>query len=318
MAGLKPCYLVCGEDDAKIDAWRARVRSRAEAELGPGGLEPFNARSAAPDEVVASMAALTFATGTRYLLVEDAGAWKAGELGPLTAALGAMPPDTVLVLVVRGKPLAALAKAVEAAGGEVRNHPAPKPWELPRWVAGRAREEGLSLDAEAAQALVDAAGPSQQRLSREIEKIAIAVHPERSASAEDVSELAAGSTAPKLYDLADAVVAGDRRAALRLARELEAADERPGRLVYPVVTRLREVLRIVALLEAGVAEGELSKHTGGPPWRVKKSVPLARRADRAALERALCRFADLELDLRGGGSPLDENTALTLTIARAA
>jgi hypothetical protein len=35
------------------------------------------------------------------------------------------------------------------------------------------------------------------------------------------------------------------------------------------------------------------------------------------LERAICRFADLEVELRGGGS-LDEATAVTLTLARAA
>ena len=42
MAELKPAYLVSGDDDAKIDAWRARVRKRAEDENGPGGLEAFD------------------------------------------------------------------------------------------------------------------------------------------------------------------------------------------------------------------------------------------------------------------------------------
>ena len=54
-----------------------------------------------------------------------------------------------------------------------------------------------------------------------------------------------------------------------------------------------------------------------PPWRVKKAVALAKRADRETLRRALCTFADLELDLRGGGV-LDEETAVTLALARAA
>ena len=45
VADLKPAYLICGDDDAKIDAWRARVRRRAEEERGPGGLEAFDARA---------------------------------------------------------------------------------------------------------------------------------------------------------------------------------------------------------------------------------------------------------------------------------
>ena len=45
MADLKPAYLIHGDDDAKIDEWRTRVRRRAEAEHGPGGLEMFDAQA---------------------------------------------------------------------------------------------------------------------------------------------------------------------------------------------------------------------------------------------------------------------------------
>jgi len=316
VSDLKPVYLVHGDDDAKIDEWRGRLRRRAEDELGPGGLEAFDAAIAAPADVAASLAALTFATGTRYLMAEDVATWKAGALEPLTKALGAMPPDTALVLVARGKPPAALVKAVKAAGGEIREHAAPKPWELPRWAVARAGEHGLRLDPDAAKALVATAGPGQQRLVRELEKLAIALHPETRVGIEDVERLVAGETAPKAYDLADAVVAGDLEATLALAEELSARDERPSRFVYPIVGRLREVHRVVELLDAGVGEKDLPKAMRVPPWRAKKAVALARRADRATLRRALCRFADLEVELRGGGA-LDEETAVTMALVEA-
>jgi DNA polymerase-3 subunit delta len=316
VAGLKPAYLIHGEDDAKIDEWRRRVRVRAEAEHGPGGLELFDAGSQSPEDLAAALAVLSFSTGTRYLLAEDVTAWKAGDIGPLVDALGALPPDTVVILLARGKPLKGLAKAVEAAGGEVRGHEAPKPWEMPRWIAGRASEAGVRLDPDAAKELVARVGPGQQRLARELEKLTIAVYPATTITAEDVEELAAGETSPKVYDLADAVAAGDLRTTLALAEELTAS-EAPSRLVYPVVGRLREVHRVLALIDAGVSEKELASKMRLPPWRAKKAVALARKADREAVERALVRFADLELELRGGGT-LDEETAVTLTLARSA
>lgn len=317
MADLKPVYLICGDDDSKIDAWRSRVRKRAEAENGPGALESFDARTDEAEAVVASLSALTFATGTRYLMVDDAGAWKAAAVAPLIDAIGTLPPETVLVVVVRGKPLKGLATAIEQADGEVRDHAAPKPWELPKWATGRARELGLRLDGEAAKTLVALVGPGQQRLSREIEKISIAVYPEASATVEDVERLAAGESSPKVYDLADAVVGGNVESAVALAEELSEWGERPSRFVYPIVGRLREVHHAVELLEAGMTEKELAGALKMPPWRAKKVVALARRADRESLQRAICRFADLEANLRGGGS-LDEATAVTLTLARAA
>jgi DNA polymerase III subunit delta len=314
MAELKPVYLVCGDDDAKIDSWRTRVRRRAEEELGPGGLEVFDAKADGAEAVVAALATLTFATGTRYLLAEDVAAWKAPELAPLTDAIGALPPDLVLVLILRGKPPKGLVKAVEAAGGVAHIYEAPKPWELPKWAIARARELGLRLEPDAAKLLVGIVGTGQQRLAREIEKLAIAVYPEVTARAEHVEQFAAGETAPKIYDLADALVAGDREATLQLAEELVANEERPSRFVYPVVGRLREVHRALELLEAGTGEKDLAKEMKLPPWRLKKVVPLARRADKETLERALCRFADLELELRGGGT-LDEETAVSLALA---
>jgi DNA polymerase III subunit delta len=319
VADLKPAYLVCGDDDAKIDAWRARVRRRAEDERGPGGLETFEAGSTEPAEVAAALAALTFDPGTRYLLVDDAGAWKAGALAPVEGALAGLPPDTVLVLIVRGKAPKQLRAAVEKAGGEVREYRAPKPWHLPKWCIERGRELGIELDGEAAKELVALVGTSQQRLSRELEKLALALHPARTASPGDVERLAARDAAPQAYDLADALVAGDLRATLALAEELEAHGERPGRLVFPIARRLREVHRAAVMLDAGMPEQKVGEALRAPPWLAKKTVGRAKKADVAALERALSVFAELEVELRGGGDvQLDEDTAFSLALARAA
>jgi DNA polymerase-3 subunit delta len=319
VAELKPAYLVCGDDDAKIDAWRARVRRRAEEERGPGGLEIFDARSSEPAEIVAALSALTFDPGTRYVLVDDVGAWKAAELGPLESILAEMPPETVLVAIARGKALKQLSKAIEQAGGEVREYAAPKPWELPKWILERGRELGLQVDQEAAKELVSLVGTSQQRLSRELEKLSLGVHPSTNVTPADVEVLAAGDTAPQAYDLADALVAGDLKATLSLAEQLESHGERPGRLVFPVVRRLREVHRAASLLDRGMPESKVGEALKAPPWLVKKTVARAKKADRAALERAICVFADLEIDMRGGGElQLDEDTAFSLALARAA
>jgi len=75
VADLKPVYLISGDDDAKIDAWRGRVRARAEQELGPGGLEQFDGKVDGAQAVAAALATMTFAAGTRYLLDETVEGW---------------------------------------------------------------------------------------------------------------------------------------------------------------------------------------------------------------------------------------------------
>ena len=316
MPDLKPAYLVAGDDDVKIDAWRARLRARAEAEGGQGALERFDARESSPDEVAAAAGMMTLTGGPRYLLVDDAGAWKAADLPPLEEALASPAADTVLVLIVRGDPSARLRKAVEAAGGEVREHAAPKPWKLPAWVVERAREQGLELDAEAAKGLVASAGTRPARLLRELEKLAAAAHPRTRLGAEEVERLATGEAGAGVYDLADALVARDRPRTVALAERLTAHEPRPGALLFPLVRRLRDVHRASELLDAGIPEQQVTKSLSMPPWAAKRAVAQARSTGREPLEHALCTMAELELRVRNGEG-LDEGTELCLALERA-
>jgi DNA polymerase-3 subunit delta len=319
VADLKPVYLISGDDDAKIDAWRGRVRARAERELGPGGLEQFDGKADGAGAVAAALATMTFSEGTRYLLVEPVEGWKAAEIAELEPSLAAMPPETVLVLIARGKAPAKLAKAVEGAGGEVRDYGAPKPWELPKWVVARAQEEGLAMDPEGAKLLIQTVGSRQQQLQREVEKLRIALHPGAHATAADVDAIAAGEATAQVYDLADAIVAADLPAVLALAEQLRAADERPGKLSYALVRRLRDVHRAAVLLDAGMPEQKVGQELRMPPWAVKRTLAQARKADREVLERALEAFAEFEVESRGGGDrDLDEGTAFTMTLVTAA
>ncbi|HEY7632488.1 MAG TPA: DNA polymerase III subunit delta [Thermoleophilaceae bacterium] len=319
MPGFNSVYLISGEDDAKIDAWRARLRHRAEEEGGPGALETFDAREISVEALAAELATLTFNPGTRYLLADFVQNWKAGDLEPLERAIADMSPDTVLVLIARGKVQARLAKSVDKAGGEVRAYEAPKPWEMHKWVMARAKDEGLTLDSEAAKTLVSAVGTGQQRLAREVEKLVLAAHPRTTLSVEEIEELAPAESLRSGYDVADALVAGDGRTALALSEQLLERDEHGSKIMYSITRRLREVHRAASLLEQGVPEQKVAAAVGGPPWAAKKVIAKAKGADRQALERALCTFADLEVDLRGGGSGgLDEDTAFSLALTRAA
>jgi DNA polymerase III subunit delta len=319
VAELKPVYLISGDDDAKIDAWRARLRARAERELGPGGLEHFDGKADGAEAVASALAAMTFAAGTRYLLAEPVEGWKADDIAALEPSLAAMPPDTVLVLIARGKAPAKLAKAVEKGGGEAREYGAPKPWELPKWVVERAREDGLAVDIETAKQLIQAVGTRQQRLQREIEKLRVALHPAGHVTHADVDEHASGDAPTQVYDLADALVASDLPAALALAEQLRAADERPTKLTFALVRRLRDVHAAAVLLDSGVPEQKAAAVLKMPPWAAKRTLAQAKKADRDTLETAIEAMAEFEVDSRGGGDKdLDEDTAFTLTLVRAA
>src|SRR3954451_19457310 len=168
---MRALYLIAGSDGAKIDATRARLRVRAEAEGGAGALEVFEPGEGRgmPDHeaLLGAIPAMSLTESRRYLLVDGVDRWRDRQLEAVAAAVAALPPDLTLVLIARAKAPAKLAKAVKAAQGEVHEFEAPKAREMPRALVAEALRLGFRLDPAAARLLVDRMGANPVRLQTE-------------------------------------------------------------------------------------------------------------------------------------------------------
>jgi DNA polymerase III subunit delta len=311
---FKPAYLIHGDDHGRIAERRARLRALAEAESGSAGIEVLEGEAASPDTVAAALSAMTLGTGRRFVIVDGVERWREGDLDEIQTVLGAMPPDTTVAFFAREDTRAQAPKllheAVGRAGGDVSTEQTVKPWELPKWVAARARDLGLEPDAGAAKALVQRVGERQQRLLRELEKLALSLGPGGKFAGEQLDELAASSAERKTWSLADALVAGDGPAATRIYLELRAQGERLTGLLYQMARRLREALDVADRLEAGESAAQVRRGLRMPAKAAERFVADVERTDRDALRRALEHVADLELDSRGGRAVPDDTAAL--------
>ena len=314
MPAFKPAYLIHGDDHGRIAERRARLRALAEAQSGAAGLEVLEGDAATPQAAAGALCAMTLGLGRRFVIVDGVERWREADLDDLERALDGLDPDTTVAFFARedsrAKAPARLHSAVKRAGGEVSAEATVKPWELPRWVAARAREHGLELDSGAAKALVAQVGDRHQRLLRELEKLALALGPGGRVAVEDLESLVASSAQRRAYSLADALVAGDGPAAIRLYLELRAQAERLPSLLFAMTRRVREALDVVSRLEAGEPAAQVKRRLRMPARAADRFVEHARRADRDGLRRALEQLADLEVDSRGGRAVPEDTTAL--------
>jgi DNA polymerase-3 subunit delta len=316
---FKPAYLIHGDDHGRIAERRARLRAMAESESGAGGLELLEGEAATPEAAAAAINALTFALGRRFIIVDGAERFKEKELGPLTAALADMPPDTTVAFFAREdgrlKAPEGLHKAVAKAGGDVAAEQSVKSWELPKWVLGRAAELGVRLEPAAAHALIGHVGERQQRLLRELEKVALGAEPGRELDPEAIEELTAASAERRAWSLADALVAGDEGAALRIHLTLRAQGERVPGLLYWMGQRVRTALGVAEAIDAGEPVAAVKRTMRMPSRAADRLIADARRTGVDGLRAAVEVIADLELASRGGGSGLQsEDTAAVRAI----
>jgi len=315
LAAFKPAYLIHGDDHGRIGERRAALRALAERESGSGGVECFEGDAATPEALARALDAMTFAIGRRFLVIDGAERWKDADVTThLAPALRAIALDTTVAFFGREegrlKVSAALVKAVEQAGGVVAIERTLKARDLPAWLQGEAGPLGVQLDRDGARALVALVGERQQRLMRELEKLAIELGPGAEIGRDDVEQSAAQSSERQVWGLVDALVAADRRSATSAYLTLDSQGESVGRLVGLLARRVRDVLAIARRLEAGVSAQQIKKDLKMSPWAADRRIAEARDSDSDRLARALEALAQLELASHGASELADRTEAL--------
>jgi DNA polymerase III subunit delta len=318
---LKPAYLIHGDDHGAVAERRAGLRALAERQDdGAVALEVLEGDVATPEGAAQALAAMTLSMGRRVIVAEGAERWREKDVEKhLAPALAAMPPDTTLAMFAREEARAkapqALHAAVKKADGQVVAQMTVKPWELPKWVREQAPRLGLALDASAAKALVAQVGERQQRLLRELEKLALEGEGEaggapRTVSVEDIEARAAQSAEWRAYALGDALVAGDGALAMSTYLRLREQGERVAGLTYLLASRMREAVAVSEQLAAGRSAAEVKKGLRMPPKAADRLIKDVQRSDPARLRGAIGALARLELDTRGGAVLVRDRDAL--------
>ncbi len=321
MLDLKPAYLIHGDDHGAVAERRAGLRALAERQDdGAVALEILEGESASPAGAALALAAMTLSMGRRVIVVEGAERWREKDVSEhLAPALAVMPVDTTLAVFAREEARAkapqALHAAVEKAGGQVVAQMTVKPWELPKWVREQAPRLGLSIDAAAAKALVAQVGERQQRLLRELEKLALegdeaAGGSPRTVTVEEIEARAASSAEWRAYALGDALVAGDARLALATYLRVREQGERVAGLTYLLASRLRDAIAISEKLAAGRSAADVKRGLRMPPKAAERLIKDVQSSDPARLRGAIGALARLELDTRGGAVLTRDRDAL--------
>jgi DNA polymerase-3 subunit delta len=321
---FRPAYLICGDDHGRIGERRMRLRAMAETESGASGVELLEGDACTPEGVAAALCTMTFALGRRFVIADGVERWNDADVPVVAEAMKSMDAESLTVAFFgreegRVKVPAALRKVVERADGQIAEENNVRPRDLPRWLVARAAELGVELDTQAARALVAHVGDRQQRLQRELEKLALEYGSGARLGVEEIDQSSASSAERKTWTLADALVAGDERTATRALLELRQQGERVPGLLYGMVRRLRDALAIAEALAAGRPGAQIKKGLRMPSFAADRLVADVSKRDVEAFRRALELMADLELESRGGGGGvLSEDTAAVRAVIGAA
>ena len=281
------------------------------------------------DEIAEKVATATlFGGGTLVVIAEPApliatkplAARMVETLALVAAGNGLAFLDTVDGTARRPASLDNLRKAVEAAGGEIREFKAPTQDGMARWIADRAREREIRISAPAAAELARRVGANvrERDINRsrqgemavaELEKLAL-YRLDGQIEPEDVKALVAEAVPGSTWAFLDAVGLRRPDVAADLAEKL---DDVPGPVLQVQLhRRLKELIDIADLLAIGTPAGALVRTLKLNPYRAEKLAEQARTWTLPELDAAVAGLLEMDADLKGGSR---RRAAIALWIA---
>lgn len=173
-------------------------------------------------EVLDELRSFAMFGGGKVVVVRDADAFLTRFREPLEEYVAAPSDSATLVLRLASLPRnQRIYKAIDKVG-KVEDCSPPK--DLARWVADRARSaHKVTLDPDAARVLIDLVGADLGRLDGEIAKLAIDADGGK-ITAQKVQETVAFQREQEMWDMTNALAAGDVSDALRRWRQLVQLD----------------------------------------------------------------------------------------------
>lgn len=297
---LDPIYVVSSDHPILVDRALAAVRDAAVPPAMRGWNYDVVEGKATAQRIVNGCMTLPMMGARRMVHVRDLAAMAADELAGLVPYLDAPSPSTVLFMVT--SKLDKRMKLYAAAHKKGYLHELAAPRRAGDWIRAEADKRGVKLGADAVNRLADAVGTDLSRLALTIDQLALYAG-QRAVTADDVDDLVADTRERSVFELTDAIGAGDAAAALAAVASL--TEQRQSAI--GVLAMLARHVRQLALVHVARAEGagprELPGRLGVPPFVVDKLTAQARRYQPAALSRATELLVAADWALKGYPDP---------------
>lgn len=315
-----------GDDSSAIDEALAKiVQEQKDTGMADFNLTVLYGKGLSANDFSNAVLAAPFMTESRTVILHEPLAMAGGRDGnqKFLKLLEEIPPTTILYPVIRdsierkdweklGK-TSFLRKWVEknADKAQLITCQLPSVNAMPGWIMKKAAAMGGQFDASGASALAGAIGNDTTLATHEIEKLLLYVDRSRPVDAGDVGELVSGVTSVSVFDMVDALVAGNSRTALTKLHQLEETEEIP-QLFAMIIRQFRLLVQTRSILDQRGNSATVQKELGQISFVADK---LVRQAQAFTMEKLRTVYDSLlEFDFQFKTSQADPEAALDLFI----
>jgi DNA polymerase-3 subunit delta len=297
--GLRPLYLLLGSEGYLRGV---AAQAIADAALTDTMLREFNETSFSlfSDAVQSAIAAaeqLPMMSSKRVVKIRDFAKLRDADEQTLIRYLKNPSPSTVMILSADDLDKRKASSKVLLDTCVVVDFSPIKDAEAKSWCKGRLKELKISADDQALSELVRLVGTDVQTLSSELEKLASAAIETKKITLELIDDLIGRSRELSNFELADHLLANNRKRALETLYRLLDDGSEPVMLVGLIASNYHRLALGKYLLARGGRE-EVFRNVALPPFKRDSYIATLQRSDAAKIDRGLQLIAAADLAIK--------------------
>jgi len=214
-----------------------------------------------------------------------------------------LPPYCCLVFIeAEADKRTRLYKLFEKAG-LVAEFPYQAPEELSKWVAMIARHDGMAFEPRALRLFMERCGDSMTEVRSELDKLLLYARGKQRVEPEDVWAVCSFSLKTRIFDLMDAVAAGDTRKALNDLESLLSLREPVQKISVMLSRHLAQLWQVKRLAAAGMGADAVASRMQMNPYRARILWRQSARFGAGQLEAAVRRCYEQDVAVKTGRLP---------------
>ncbi len=297
--------LLHGSDEFAIREHLRKLQAGLDPATAEMNLSRLDGRSLSLESLNTAVNALPFLSPLRLVILEHPTALPREQL---LAVLEAVPPTTILALVedeaLKNDHWLVKWAAKAGPGAAVHLYSLPKRWEMPRWIEAEAKKQGGKIEPAAAALLAEMVGEDTRAAAQEIAKLLTYVDFARPVAAADVEAVSIVSAQGSVFELVDALGAGEGKKAQAVLRRLLESED-PFALWGMVIRQFRLLLQAREMLDGRASVPEVQKALGLHEFVAGKICAQAGRFSLAALEAIYHQLLEIDEGVKTSQVPLD-------------
>lgn len=310
---LKQIYLLYGDEGYLVRQYRDRL---SEAMLGGGdkmNVNCYEGKGVSVPEIIDMAETLPFFADRRVIILENTELFKSG--GEKLAEYLKSPAQSSSFIISEREvdKRSGLYKTIKKYGyaAEFGRQDAKT---LQKWVLGILKKEKKQISAQTLSMFLEGCGDDMENIRKELEKLLCYTLDREVVTEDDVKEICVPQIQNHIFDMIEAIAAGNSERALRLYYDLLALREPPMRILALIGRQFNMLLQVKELAEKGYPQALIAEKVGLHGFVAGKYMKQAAGFKMPFLKQALEDCVKADYDIKSGR--LAERLSVELLIVK--